>query len=238
MGRATLWVWTGLHLAYLASGVGAVVFSVFIRMTNPAPGGRTDHTLRSLVISTMSLNSAIALGAFTVLSWLIGTYGIFTGTAKSGKHRTAGLTAYNYSLVAVAAVTTVVGAMLWFFTLRPREEFFRIWQRQTPVVQQFLQDSLQCCGYFDATVAQGFNAPAGFCAPVAASTNTTAIQPCVNPIGAFEDYTLNNVFSLTFGFVAIQIALFLATACVVHLRNVQERFRLIDEKRGKTGGFV
>ena len=112
-------------------------------MTNPAPGGRTDHTLRSLVISTMSLNSAIALGAFTVLSWLIGTYGIFTGTAKSGKHRTAGLTAYNYSLVAVAAVTTVVGAMLWFFTLRPREEFFRIWQRQTPVVQQFLQDSVR-----------------------------------------------------------------------------------------------
>lgn len=60
------------------------------------------------------------------------------------------------------------------------------------------------------------------------------------------------VFSLTFGFVAIQVALFLATACMVHLRNVEEvrvlvsstsltgtqRFRLIDEKRGKTGGFV
>lgn len=112
-------------------------------MTNPTPGVGTDHTLRSLTISTMSLNSAIALGAFTVASWLIGTYGIFTGAAKTGRHRTAGLTAYNYSLVAVAAVTTVIGAMLWFFTLRPRIEFFRIWQRQTPAIQQFLQDSVR-----------------------------------------------------------------------------------------------
>jgi len=135
-------------------------------------------------------------------------------------------------------VTTIIGCIVWFFTLQPRARLFDIWNRQPIPTQQFLQDQLQCCGYFDATAAQGFTATSGFCANVAAATNTSAVEPCVTPLNNYEDYVLNNVFSLTFGFTAIQAALFLATSCLIHVRDVEERFRLIDEKRSRKGGFV
>jgi len=173
----------------------------------------------------------------TLISWVIGLYGAITGLVN-GKRRTGGFILFNWSLVVVATATTIIGCAIWFFTLQPRKEFLAIWNEQPQATQQFLQDTLQCCGFLAANNAGGFNAPSGFCADVAAGTNTTAIQGCVTPILAFEDYTLNNVFSVTYGFVTIQAALFLATCCMINVRVEEERFRLIDEKRGLKGGFV
>lgn len=57
--------------------------------------------------------------------------------------------------------------------------------------------------------------------------NTTAVQPCVNPIGTFEDYLLNNVFSTTFGFVAIQVSLVLITTGLIRTQMEEYRFTLV-----------
>jgi len=236
MGSKLIYVWWSLSALYLASAVAAIVFSVVVRISD-TPGKLSDTTLRSLVISELDLNAALGLGALILISWIIGLYGVLTGMVK-GKRQTAGLVAFNWSLVAIVMITTIIGAIIWFFTLQPRAELFEIWQVQPQATQQFLQDTLKCCGYFDATTAGGFNAPGGFCADVAAQTNATVVQACVTPIVAFEDYTLNNIFSLDFGFVAIQVALFLATCCLINVRTEEERFRLIDEKYGKYGGFV
>jgi len=237
MVRKLIYVWSALDGLYITSGLGAILFSIVVKSSNAAPGVLNSLTLRSLVISDMDLTAALVLGVIIALSWMVGIAGAVTGL-KKGKRHTFGLLAFNWSILAAATATTLIGCAVWFFTLQPRQEFFEIWNVQSQATQQFLQDTLQCCGYFDATTAQGFTAPSGFCAAVAAQTNTTAVQPCVTPITAFEDYTLNNVFSLTFGFVAIQTALFLATCCLINVRCEEERFRLIDEKRGRKGGFV
>jgi len=237
MGKRLKIVWASLHTGYLATGLIAVVFSIFVRLGNPQPGVLNSLTLRSLVIDDSDLTAALVLGIMIVLSWLVGLYGAITGFAK-GRRLTGGFLAFNWSLIAISIVTTIMGCIVWTVTLTPKRDFFAIWQAQPVATQAFLQETLNCCGFFGATAAGGFNAPTGFCAPVAAGTNNTAIAACVTPILAFEDYTLNNVFSVTFGFVAVQVALFLATCCMINVRVEEERFRLIDEKRGVKGGFV
>jgi len=237
MGHKLKIVWTALDTLYLASGIAAIIFSVFVRMGNPASGMLNDQTLRSLVIRDMNLNAAMVLGIMILASWLISVYAAVTGLAK-GRRRTGGFIVFNWSLIAVAITTTIIGSIIWFFTLQPRSEFFAIWNDQPQATQQFLQDTLHCCGFFNLTTAGGFNAPSGFCVASAAGTNTTAVPNCDTPILAFEDYTLNNIFSVTYGFVAIQVALFLATCCMINVRVEEERFRLIDERRGMKGGFV
>jgi len=237
MGRRLKIVWGILDSLYLGSALFAIIFAIFIKMGNPATGRTAKHTLRSLVISNYYTNAAIALGALIIASWLVGLYGAITGMAK-GKRRVGGFIAFNWSLIAVAAATTIIGSIIWFLTLRPRNEFFAIWQEQDLTVQAYLQDTLQCCGFFDVTVAGGFNAMSTFCSTFAAGTNSTAATNCVIPILAFEDYALNNIFSTCYGFVAIQAALFLATCCMINVRVEEERFRLIDEKTGVRGGFV
>jgi len=237
MGRKLKIVWTTLDTLHLASGIGSFVFSVFVQMGNPASGVLNGQTLRSLVISDMDLNAAMVLGTMILASWLISVYAAVTGLAK-GRRRNGGFIVFNWSLIAVTITTMTIGSIIWFFTLQPRSEFFAIWNEQPHATQQFLQDTLHCCGFFNLTKAGGFNAQSGFCAASAGGTNTTAIPNCYTPILAYEDYTLNNVFSVTYGFVAIQVALFLATCCMINVRVEEERFRLIDEKHGMKGGFV
>jgi hypothetical protein len=49
----------------------------------------------------------------------------------------------------------------------------------------------------------------------------------VTPIGTYEDYTLNNIFSTTFGFAAVQVCLVLITACVIHTQCEEYRFTVV-----------
>jgi hypothetical protein len=60
----------------------------------------------------------------------------------------------------------------------------------------------------------------------------------VSPLTNYATNTYNNMFTLAYGFGGIELALFLATACLIRVRSVEERFRKIDEKRGQKGGFV
>lgn len=238
MGKRLFAVWGCLDAAYLASGILALVFAIVIRMQGGTGGPPNDATLRRLVVSDTFLNAGIALGIIIIASWLVSLYGI-TSARKISKTCTDGLMWFNWTIVGSTITTIVVGVLIWFFTLRPRAAFADIWRAQTPATQTYLQNTLQCCGYWDASTAGLFTAPTGFCAAVAAGTNTTAVQPCVNPIGAFEDYLLNNVFSTTFGFVAIQISLVLITTGLIQSQMEEYRFTLIDAKRGgRKGGFV
>jgi len=100
MGRNLIYIWSALDVLYLGIGIGCIVFSAFIRMSNPAPGHLTKTTLRTLVISNMDLNAALILGIMTLISWAIGLYGTMTGMVK-GKRQTAGLVAFNGSLVVI-----------------------------------------------------------------------------------------------------------------------------------------
>jgi hypothetical protein len=82
------------------------------------------------------------------------------------------LSIFNITIVISAISTMAIGTAVWFFTLRQRADFETVWKKHDSSVKDFLQDSLQCCGYWNATAAGLFQASTtttGFCAIQAVS---------------------------------------------------------------------
>jgi hypothetical protein len=76
-----------------------------------------------------------------------------------------------------------------------------------------MQDMFSCCGWFNSTTDPFTQS--NFCTQaVAANISTT---PCVGPVTAVTDYTLNNIFTSIYAFMAPIAALFLATLCVINM---------------------
>jgi len=212
-------------------------------------------TLKRLIFSDMDLNAAIGLGSIITLSFffsiiaLVSSFGSVTDAVlgktgsfmKHARRKTRMLVVFNGTLVAAGIATVVIGCIIWFYTLQERNEFEKVWLKQDIAVQQFLQNSLQCCGYWNASTTNGLfssQLATGFCSGSNVANNVTAVQGCVTPITNEADLLLNNAFTTIFGFVAVEIALFLATVCLINTKLEEERFRRIDEKLGRKGGFV
>jgi hypothetical protein len=207
-------VYAFLTMSMLGAGLLTLILSILWRAPN---------LMRNITISSMDLNAGLALSIFLIFTFFAAVVGIL-----QGNHVTMGLVVLNWILIADAIVVVVVGSMIWFYTLTERNDFSIIWDTQSSS-RETLQDMWQCCGYFNGTdraVNQGFCSNATFAA------NATG---CVTPITHFADYALNNIFTSIYGFMAIIIALFLASLCVIKKRVEAERFRKIDAKRGGRG---
>ncbi|KAK4702723.1 hypothetical protein P7C70_g3497, partial [Phenoliferia sp. Uapishka_3] len=191
------------------------------------------HTLRAMSISELDLSASLLLAIVIILTSVVGLVGFYLGHGPRNGNNQRGLLMFNYTLVFTMVVTVVVGSIIWFFTLTLRKDFEEIWLVQKPVVQSFLQDSLKCCGYWNATTSGLFTQATGFCSSV---TDPTTVTPCVGPITGFADFLLENTFTSIYGFSAVQVALFLTTCCLIISRHEEARFRVIDMKTG--GGFV
>jgi len=207
-------VWTVLDLCLLAAGAISLAFSIV---------WRSPDLLRDLVISDMDLTMGMALGIIFLITWVVSV-----GAIVQRNHVTIGLVILNWFLIATAIAVAVVGSSIWFFTLRERDNFHEVFANQTPQIRLRVQDQLNCCGYFNSTdlIESG-----GICTPPFAA-NTSL---CVDAITSFADYTLNNVFTTIYGFMAIIVSLFLASLCVIKKRMETDRFRKIDAKRGGRG---
>jgi len=157
------------------------------------------------------------------------TFAISVGAILQPVHVTLGLEILNWSLLVNALVTVIVGTIIWFATLKEQANFHIAFSQQSQEIRQGVQDMLKCCGYFNST---DLGVSAGFCADPTFAVNAT---PCVGPITSEADFALNNIFTTIYGFMAVIIALFLASMCVIKVRVEIERFRRIDEKRGGRG---
>jgi len=209
---------------------GAYAFSTFLLLVAGALIialsiiWRAPNLLRNLIISSMDLDVSLLVGVMYLL-----TVALAVGAIIQPNHVTLGFVILNWTLVLNSIVTVAVGTFIWFFTLKERNNYHVVYSKQTPAVMQGIQDLLQCCGYFNST---DLVVAAGICqVPATAAT----IQPCVGPITNSADYTLNNIFSSIYGFMAIITALFLSSMCVIKVRAEEERFRRIDDKRGGRG---
>jgi hypothetical protein len=137
------------------------------------------------------------------------SFAIAIGAIVQPAHVTVGLIALNWTLVLDAVVTLIIGTIIWFSTLKERNNFHQAFSQQGQDTRQGLQDlvnnsffncgisfiqtsfefQLKCCGYFNFT---DLGVSAGFCSDPTSAANAT---PCVGPITASADYTLNNIFS-------------------------------------------
>jgi len=209
-------VWAFLAFALLAAGGITIAFSLIFKMPN---------LLLNFVIDPNYLLGGLVIGAM-----FCATFAFAIGGIVQPNHVTIGLTILNWVLLLDGIGVVVVGTIIWFFTLRERANFDRKFLAASPTVVQGIQDHFKCCGYFfpnETTLVTG-----GFCTDATFASSQTA---CVGPLTGFADFTLNNIFTSVYGYMAIIIALFLATLCVINKRIEAERFRKIDAKRGGRG---
>ncbi|BGP19386.1 hypothetical protein JCM10213v2_007475 [Rhodosporidiobolus nylandii] len=238
VGRLSL-AWSILSFLLLSSAVVLVAVSQLWLHEWMVRGDKLGgDTLKMLVVGTMDLTAATALGVTLLGVLLLGVLGFVQGHRPGSLQRreARGLVAFCWALVATMVATLVIASIIWFFTLRERDNFRKVWLQQDGATQVFLQDTLSCCGYFNASASGLLTQPSGFCASFAQpSTNATSVQGCVGPIVNFADYFLNNVFTTIYGFTSIQFSLFLVSCCLIIARRDDERLRRVWEKSG--GGY-
>jgi hypothetical protein len=212
--KALMGTWIALDIMLLAAGAISVAFSIIWRAPN---------LVLNLVISSNDLTAGLILGILLLVTWVISV-----GAIVQANHVTLGLKILNVVLIADAVALTSVGSFIWFFTLRERANFMKVFYEQSTAVQGQLQDHFSCCMYMN-NVTDPF-VQSNFCTSDAFARNSTM---CVGPITAAADYTLNNVFTSIYGFGAIVSALFITSLCVINMRMEEVRFKKIDAKRGR-----
>jgi len=206
-------VWGLLDFCLLAAGAITIAFSMVFR---------SSDVVRALILSQLDLNLALALGIVYGVVFVVSI-----GAIIQQNHITIGLAIFNWLLIVAAVLTVIYGSNLWFMTLREEHNFGTLWNATTPAKRMAIQDKFLCCGFLNNTSVE----PAGFCSnPVFQMNNGCSAQ-----FIQVADNVFNQIFSTIFGFTAIITCLFVATLCVIHKREEQERFRKIDAKRGGRG---
>ncbi|KAI8998879.1 tetraspanin [Trametes punicea] len=213
-----------VDICLLAAGVILIVFSEVWRMPN---------LMLNFTLSNEMLNGGLVLGIFFLLTFVLSI-----GAVVQKNHVTLGFVLLNWMLIADAVVDIVVGSIVWFFTLGERAHYFQVYNSLSRDTRIEIQDKFSCCGYFtpNDTVEIGgsFCVNQTFVNSLVDPNNTDTFR-CVAPLTKFTDFTLNNIFTTIYGFMAIIVALFLASMCVIKRRQEEERFKKIDAKRGGRG---
>jgi hypothetical protein len=216
--------WAFVDVWLLAAGVLSVVMSLVWRAPN---------LMLNFTISDADLTAGTVLGVFLLVTFALSVFAIV-----QKNHVTIGLVLLNWVLIMDAIAVVVIGSFIWFYSLQQRNNYFKIFEGAGDSVRSQIQDKFQCCGYFtpnDTVTFLGFCANQTFIDTNLVNPNDTDAHRCVRPITAFTDFTLNNIFTTIYGYMAILICLFLASLCVIQQRNETERFRKIDAKRGGRG---
>ncbi|KAJ7168130.1 tetraspanin Pls1 family [Mycena crocata] len=221
VSKGLMGTWAFIDFLLLAAGGMSIALSIVWRAPN--------------ILMNMALSSEFLTAGMVVGIALVATFLVSLGAVVQRNHITFGFVILNYLLIVDAIVVTVVGSMIWFFSLRQRNEFHVKWLALPPNDRITLQDKFHCCGYLDSSDAQ---IGGQFCVSpeFAAGLNTTIpTNFCVSPITAFTDYALENTFTTIYGFMAVVLSLLVASLCVIKKRQEEERFKKIDAKRGGRG---
>jgi len=213
--------WIFLDFCLLVSGLIALIVSIVFQ---------SPDLIRDIIISKQDLLAGLILGIMLIITFLFSIPAII-----QRNHVVIGLHILKWILFLDGVAIFAVGSFVWFYTLTMRAGYHEVLSQlsQTPdgnATILAVQNTLQCCGYFnssDLLVVGGFCVNETF-------ANTTG-NPCVTPLTAASDFTLNNIFTSVYGFMAVVIGLGLATMCVINKRLEEERFKRIDAKRGGSG---
>ncbi|KAJ6618291.1 tetraspanin Pls1 family [Mycena sp. CBHHK59/15] len=221
VSKSLMGCWAFIDFLLLAAGGMSIALSIVWRAPN--------------ILMNMALSPQFLTGGMVVGIALAFTFLVSIGAVVQRNHITVGFVILNWFLIADAIIVIAVGTMIWFFSLRQRNEFHVKWSALSANDRITLQDKFHCCGYFDVSDAEIGGA---FCtSPTFTATlnSTVASNFCVSPITAFTDYALENTFTAIYGFMAIVLSLLVASLCVIKKRQEEERFKKIDAKRGGRG---
>jgi asparagine N-glycosylation enzyme membrane subunit Stt3 len=210
--------WAFFDTLLLAAGAIAIIFSLLWNMSN--------NPLRHLVITKAYLTAGLVLGVM-----LLVTFALSIGAIIQPNHVTLPLAILNWAVIVDALTVIVIGTMIWWPTLQERDNFGKAFNATSDDTKLALQNMLQCCGYFFNNET-GNVIKQGFCGDEKNFSNSSG---CVDPITAYADVTLNDIFTTIYGYMGVLAGVFIGTLCVIKTRHEAERFRRIDAKRGGRG---
>lgn len=75
---------------------------------------------------------------------LLVTFVISIFAVAQRNHVTAGLVFLNWTLIGDAIAVLVIGSLIWFYSLRQRNNYLQVFDAQTPAVRQAIQDKVRC----------------------------------------------------------------------------------------------
>ncbi|RDW92444.1 hypothetical protein BP5796_01838 [Coleophoma crateriformis] len=212
-----------MDLLFVATGALLLVFSLSMESRVRATPTLANITT-NLLLDVCPLKAGVANAVFIFVSFVISLPGILSSTTRGW------LKFHGYMVVISGLFTMVIGLVIWFETLKTRNNLFNIWNLQPATSQSLIQESLVCCGYFNST------APPFVVDSVCPTAAVAATQiGCVTPFTSLANAFLDTIFTAAFGIVGVDVAVILAIAMLLKDRKEKERYRHIDEKNGANG---
>ncbi|KAF3768773.1 hypothetical protein M406DRAFT_249206 [Cryphonectria parasitica EP155] len=226
MVNKVLGAYVAADLAFAVTGAILVGFCVVTQNTMfNAPTNGTE-AVEHLLFREFPLTAGIANGVMVFVTFALTIPAIVMPTR-------GWLKLSSYFIVASALFSVILGLYMWILTLRTKETFSPIWDAQTSTVQDLMQTSFTCCGYFNST-SPAFVTDATCQSPAAAAL----MRGCAAPIASFANVFVDDIFTAVFGMAGIDAVLLLATACLLKDRKERARFRYIDSKaEGRSGSI-
>ncbi|KAG8168148.1 hypothetical protein KVR01_003837 [Diaporthe batatas] len=218
MVNKVLGAYVAADFLFVATGAILVGFSVIVQnfmFETPTEGGQA---VRNLLYQEFPLTAGIVNGVLVFVT--------FAFTLPAIAMPTRGwLKLSGYMLVVNAVFSVILGLYLWILTLRTKDTLSPLWNAQPPKIQDLMQTTFACCGFFNST-SPAFVTDPTCPSPAAASL----MRGCAGPLSSFANVFIDNIFTAVFGMAGIDGVLILATACLLKDRKERERFRYIDSK--------
>ncbi|EGG00208.1 uncharacterized protein MELLADRAFT_112043 [Melampsora larici-populina 98AG31] len=209
--------------------------------SDPLPN---ESIITRLALSTNFVNAGLIFSIATFVSFVISLWPVFTKPTRDNA-ATRPVAIHMLFILVVFLLTMGAATTIWFTTLRIRALFTPVWIEQPLEIKLFLQNSLQCCGWFNATASGMFDQElrTGYCSnpeSIVRDPDPNVSIGCVGPFTKQADDLFNNAFTTLYGFTIIELGLFLTAASITNLRIQKKRFLRIDYKltTGGKGGFV
>lgn len=213
----------GADVLFLATGAAQLGFALIVRKTMTETPVEGEQAARNLLYQRFPLEASIVNAIMIFVAFAVTVIGILTPTR-------GWLKISGFLVTACATFAMCLGVYLWVLTLRTKSDFAQIWWEQAPEVQNLMQSSFSCCGYFNST------SPAFVTNDLCTSPAAAALQRgCASAITTFSNTLIDDIFTAVFGMVGVDVILIMGITCVLKDRKERERYRHIDEKTGYRG---
>ncbi|KAJ0123377.1 hypothetical protein N8I77_010415 [Diaporthe amygdali] len=218
MVNKVLGAYVAADALFVATGAILVGFSVIVQNIMFEVPTEGSQAVRNLLYQQFPLTAGIVNGVMVFVTFALTLPAIAMPTR-------GWLKLSGYMLVVNAVFSVILGLYLWILTLRTKESLAPLWAQQQPRVQDLMQTTFACCGFFNST-SPAFVTDATCPSPAAASL----MRGCAAPLSSFANVFVDNIFTAVFGMAGIDGLFILATACLLKDRKERERFRYIDSK--------